>query len=82
MSESKVAAPELWNPTRLDLALRYRGFDTYDLAVRLGLRVPGARRLRRGDIEPTSEQVAELSTWLHFPEPFFFGPTLDEPRLL
>ena len=77
MTGARVA---LWNPTRLDLAIRRRGQSSYALAAFLGISYRAARRMIRGDSEaPAKAIIHSLGVWLDFPDDFFTGPTLEEP---
>ncbi len=69
-----------FNPTRLDLARRYRGVDYWDVAQAVGVQLPEIMRYAQGQEEPSEGMVARFGLLLRFPVEFFHGPTLDEPQ--
>ena len=68
-----------FNHTRLDLAMRRRGLDAWDIANALGCKVPLVHRWLRGEREPSTTAIEVIAEVVNFPPAFFFGPTLDEP---
>lgn len=67
-----------FNPTRLDLARRRRGFTKRYLASQIGVTPIALSAYGRGDYAPSNETVLKLSRVLGFPTKFFFGDDLDE----
>jgi len=68
-----------FNPSRLDLARRYRGLDEWSLAQRLGIKLTELVRYRKGKTEPGEPMIERFAMTLHFPSAWFYGPTLEEP---
>jgi Zn-dependent peptidase ImmA (M78 family)/DNA-binding XRE family transcriptional regulator len=67
------------NPSRLSLARRRRGFSKTDLAAAIGVTADTVRRYELGTPIPL-EKIGLIAKTLNFPEEFFFGPDVDEPR--
>ena len=73
--------PELkdsFNPDRLDLARRRRGFTRRRLCQSVGITPQSLIRYFKGEREPGTDTVRRLAQTLRFPAKFFYGPTLDE----
>jgi Zn-dependent peptidase ImmA (M78 family)/DNA-binding XRE family transcriptional regulator len=68
------------NPTRLSLARRRRGLTKKALAERTGVAIRTLTAYERGEIEAGQDFVSRLAAALEFPEPFFYGDDLQEPR--
>ena len=69
----------MFNPTRLDLAMRRRGMPRYETAASVNIRLPALTAILAGKAEPDNALVDKLARLLDFPREFFFGPTLEEP---
>jgi Zn-dependent peptidase ImmA (M78 family)/HJR/Mrr/RecB family endonuclease/DNA-binding XRE family transcriptional regulator len=72
---------ERFNPTRLDLARRRRGFTKTKLAREAGVSTRILTAYESGDREPTDATLQRLATSLDFPSEFFAGDDLEEPLL-
>ena len=72
---------ETFNPSRLDLARRRRGFAKRALAEAVEISPRSLVGYYRGEREPSTETVCALSKTLDFPRSFFYGSTLEEPPL-
>lgn len=72
---------ERFNPTRLDLARRRRGFTKGKLADEAGVSTRILTAYERGDREPSEQTVTKLATTLNFPVTFFNGDDIEEPSL-
>jgi Zn-dependent peptidase ImmA (M78 family) len=68
-----------FNPARLSLARRRRGFTKRSLADALYIDQKSVIRYESGEREPSDQIIKQLSRLLDFPEVFFLGPDLDEP---
>ena len=68
----------LFNPDRLDLARRRRGFTRRRLCELVGIAPKTLVRYFNGEREPGTEIVVKLADTLRFPPKFFYGSTLDE----
>lgn len=68
-----------FNPSRLDLARRRRGFTKISLAEAVGISPRTLVTYSAHEQEPNAELVAKFATILRFQLEFFYGPTLDEP---
>ncbi len=69
----------LFNPTRLDLARRRRGWSKQGLAEAVGVSPRMLTAYERGDAVPRDTTLNRLASALHFPPSFFEGPDLEEP---
>jgi Zn-dependent peptidase ImmA (M78 family)/DNA-binding XRE family transcriptional regulator len=69
-----------FNPSRLSLARRRRGFTQIALAATIGVTRLTIYRYEVGEVDPPSAALSILSRVLNFPIDFFFGPDLDEPN--
>lgn len=69
----------MFNPDRMSLARRRRGFTKRSLAQSLNVDRKTIIRYESGLIAPPQGVLARLSFLLGFPEQFFFGPDFDEP---
>jgi Zn-dependent peptidase ImmA (M78 family)/DNA-binding XRE family transcriptional regulator len=69
----------MFNPDRLSLARRRRGFTKKSLAESLNVDQKTIIRYESGMIVPPSNVLARLCLLLSFPEGFFFGSDFDEP---
>jgi Zn-dependent peptidase ImmA (M78 family)/transcriptional regulator with XRE-family HTH domain len=70
-----------FNPSRLDLARRRRGYTKAALAQAAGVSTRIITAYERGEKEPSSRTLAVLADVLTFPSEFFSGPTWDEPPI-
>lgn len=69
----------MFNPDRLSLARRRRGFTKKSLAESLNVDQKTILRYESGLVVPPQDVLSRLSHVLGFPEEFFFGPDFDEP---
>ncbi len=72
---------ERFNPTRLDLARRRRGFTKTKLAGEAGVSTRILTAYESGDREPTAATVQRLAVALDFPLEFFAGQDIEEASL-
>src|SRR4051812_18673047 len=70
----------MFNPKRLSLARRRRKYTKKSLAEELQLDQKTVIRYENGEVTPPAESLRMLAKALDFPEAFFFGTDLDEPR--
>ena len=69
---------EAFNPARLDLARRRRGLTQLALAEAARISKRSLVGYKSHYREPEPETINRLADALHFPQAFFFGPTLEE----
>jgi Zn-dependent peptidase ImmA (M78 family)/DNA-binding XRE family transcriptional regulator len=69
----------MFNPDRLSLARRRRGFTKKSLAEALGVDQKTIIRYESGLVPPPQNVLSRLSLLLGFAEEFFSGPDFDEP---
>jgi Zn-dependent peptidase ImmA (M78 family)/DNA-binding XRE family transcriptional regulator len=67
-----------FNPKRLTLARRRRGFTKTKLAELLGVEVRSITAYESDEFRPEPERLQKLAEVLQFPEQFFCGDDLDE----
>lgn len=72
---------EQFNPARLDLARRRRGFTKKDLADELGISSRMLNEYERGESTPSDATLQRLVAVLRFPLEFFAGDTIEEPSV-
>lgn len=72
---------ERFNPTRLDLARRRRGFTKTKLASQAEVSTRILTAYEAGDRDPSEETVRRLAAALGFPPEFFAGEDIEEPSL-
>ena len=70
----------MFNPARLSLARQRRKLTKKALAEKLGCDQKTLVRYESGESAPNSESLGNLSEALGYPEQFFFGADIDEPR--
>jgi Zn-dependent peptidase ImmA (M78 family)/DNA-binding XRE family transcriptional regulator len=70
-----------FNPSRLDLARRRRGFSKTALAHAAGVSTRILSAYERGDREPSEPTVHSLAAALDFPATFFVAPDIEEPSI-
>lgn len=68
-----------FNPTRMDLARRRRGFTKTKLAELAGVSTRILTAWEREEYEPTETTLKKLASALGFPVAFFFGDDIEEP---
>lgn len=68
-----------FNPTRLRLARKRRGFTQTAFARRMGLDRRSVTAFESGEFPPSERTIDKLAAVLEFPREFFFGDDLDEP---
>lgn len=68
-----------FNPKRLDLARRRRGFTKVELADAIGVSVRTLTSYESGQSVPGVRVLPRLAGALQFPPEFFSGPDLEEP---
>lgn len=69
-----------FNPSRLSLARKRRGFTQVALADAIHVTRLTIYRYETGEGEPSFDALRRLSFVLDFPVGFFFGETIDEPN--
>lgn len=69
----------MFNPSRLRLARKRRGYTATHVASECDLTPQSISAYERGKTEPTSETLATLARFLRFPVAFFGQDDLDEP---
>ena len=67
-----------FNPSRLLIARKRRGFSRVALARESGLGVRSIVYYESGEVVPSDEAVSSLVGTLRFPQAFFFGPDMEE----
>ena len=67
-----------FNPSRLVIARKRRGFSRVALARESGLGVRSIVYYESGEVVPSDEAVSSLVGTLRFPQAFFFGPDMEE----
>lgn len=67
------------NPTRLSLARRRRALSKTELGAAIGVTPDTIRRYELG-IPVPDDKIRLIASVLKFPESFFRGPDIDEPR--
>jgi len=67
-----------FNPSRLVIARKRRGFSRVALARESGLGVRSIVYYESGEVVPSDEAVSSLVGTLRFPQTFFFGPDMAE----
>ncbi len=70
-----------FNPARLTLARMRRGLSMFALAKKLNLSTPQVYKYEHGEKIPDAETISNIGLALNFPSGFFFGETLDLPRI-
>jgi Zn-dependent peptidase ImmA (M78 family)/DNA-binding XRE family transcriptional regulator len=68
-----------FNPSRLTLARRRRGYSKTDLAKEVGLDLRTISAYEAGEFRPSDNVIADIGKVLKFPQSFFFGEDLHEP---
>jgi Zn-dependent peptidase ImmA (M78 family) len=68
-----------FNPSRLVVARKRRGFSRIGLAEASGLAVRSVTYYEFGEVNPSEDVVRTLSRVLRFPEKFFYCTDLEEP---
>src|SRR4051812_8508611 len=68
-----------FNPSRLTLARKRRGFSKTLLAERVGVDRRSIAGYESNEFLPSEQTMKELQSVLGFPDEFFFGDDLDEP---
>lgn len=69
-----------FNPNRLSIARRRRAMSKKGVADLIGVTPNTVLRYENGEFPPSPEIIKALSRVLGFPEKFFEGPDIDEPR--
>jgi len=74
--------PEGFNPTRLTLARKRRGFTKGELARLIGVDLRSITAYEAGEYPPSEDTLARISSAsaLEFPTDFFYGDDLEEPK--
>jgi len=68
-----------FNPTRLRLARKRRGFTQTAFARRMELDRRSVTAFESGEFPPSERTIEKIAAVLEFPREFFFGDDLDEP---
>ena len=71
-----------FNPTRLTLARKRRGYSKTELAEKLNLTLRTISMYETGKNLPSLETFERITSVLNFPAEFFVGDNLDEPEVL
>src|ERR1035437_2054210 len=71
-----------FNPTRLTLASKRRGYCQTELAKKLVLTPRTTSLYETGKNPPSIETFEKIQSVLNFPAAFFVGDNLDEPNVL
>jgi len=71
-----------FNPTRLTLARKRRGYSKTELAEKLNLTLRTISMYETGENPPSLEAFVKIQSVLNFPAEFFEGDNLDEPEVL
>jgi Zn-dependent peptidase ImmA (M78 family)/DNA-binding XRE family transcriptional regulator len=71
-----------FNPTRLAVARKRRGYDKTELANKLGVTLRTVTSYEMGESAPSLETFSRIQLVLGFPAAFFAGEDLDEPQSL
>jgi Zn-dependent peptidase ImmA (M78 family)/transcriptional regulator with XRE-family HTH domain len=71
-----------FNPTRLELARKRRGYTKTELAEKLGLSLRAVSSYESGEAAPSLETFVKIQSALGFSAAFFEGDNLDEPHVL
>jgi Zn-dependent peptidase ImmA (M78 family)/DNA-binding XRE family transcriptional regulator len=79
-SES-LAKPKSFNPKRLTLARKRKGFNKIAFADRIGVDRKSVQAYEAGKSVPSEETLSRIMGVLGFPLSFFFGDDLEEPSL-
>lgn len=69
----------MFNPTRLDVARKRRGFNKGELAEKIGVSLRTITAYERAEYEPTPETLDAMSKVLGFPLGWFMGSDLHQP---
>ncbi len=71
----------IFNPKRLAIARKRRGYTKGELASKLGLVPRSVTAYEAGEFPPSDETLTRIASILDFPISFFSGDDLDEPEL-
>jgi len=77
-----VEEPSDFNPNRLAVARKRRGYTKTELARKLGVTLRTVTAYESGDSSPGEDILAKMETVLDFPADFFSGDNLDEPDVI
>ena len=67
-----------FNPSRLVIARKRRGFTRVSLARDTSLGVRSIQYYETGEVDPSDDAVCALVRALRFPQAFFYGPDMEE----
>ena len=70
-----------FNPTRLAVARKRRGYTKGELASKLGLVSRSVTAYEAGEFPPSDETLVKIASLLDFPVSFFSGDDLDSPEV-
>jgi Zn-dependent peptidase ImmA (M78 family)/DNA-binding XRE family transcriptional regulator len=80
-SSAEVPKPgRMFNPSRLTVARKRRGFTKIEFAKRMGIALRSFKAYELGEYPPPQDVLGRIVSVSGFPVEFFFGDTLDEPR--
>lgn len=69
-----------FNPSRLTLARRRRGYTITKFAEKVGVEARTASAWEKPDeFDPSADRIKQIADLLKFPESFFFGEDVEEP---
>lgn len=67
----------MFNPNRLELARRRRGWTKSKLATKIGVSTKSITNYESGDQQPSDATLARMATELSFPQGFFSEPDVE-----
>ena len=67
----------MFNPNRLELARRRRGWTKSKLATKIGVSTKSITNYESGDQQPSDATLARMATELSFPQAFFSEPDVE-----
>ena len=70
-----------FNPTRLTLARRWRGFTKTSLAASIGVTMRSVSAYETGKFCPEPERLKVIADTLRFPQQYFSGDDIEEPEI-
>jgi Zn-dependent peptidase ImmA (M78 family)/DNA-binding transcriptional regulator YiaG len=80
LSGNVPRAEQLFNPSRLALARKRKGLNKIEFARRMGIPLRSYKSYELAEHKPSRAAITKMVSVSGFPEAFFFGDTLEEPR--
>jgi Zn-dependent peptidase ImmA (M78 family)/DNA-binding XRE family transcriptional regulator len=74
-----VPDSETFNPSRLTIARKKKGFTKGELAEKVGVDLRSITAFEAGEYAPSEDTLRVIATTLELPTAFFCGPTMEEP---